>query len=56
MKDPYKGCGGEGLMEYLYKDDIQFVTEFPCFWGHPDVLEVTPSRLRIYYLNCTEKY
>ena len=17
------------------KDDIQFLTEFPCFWGHP---------------------
>ena len=25
------------------KDDIQFVTEFPCFLGHPVVSDVPPG-------------
>ena len=32
------------------KDDIEFVTEFPCFLGHP-VLNVAPF-LRFFFLIC----
>ena len=34
------------------KDDIEFVTEFPCFLGHPVFMNIGLSSVVMNWLNC----